>query len=83
MSSRRKTRRQCDAPPPFLPSKVASDATLGLHEPRPRPGVKCSGCGKACDELGRCWKCKEWTCRCGRLTGSVLISGCGRCEGVV
>lgn len=40
----------------------------------------CPKCSRPLDHLGRCFWCEEWLCRCGRLTGSCLISVCYACQ---
>lgn len=41
--------------------------------------ANCPECGTTLDPFGRCLKCMDWMCRCGRMTHSFFISECPPC----
>jgi hypothetical protein len=44
------------------------------------PPPRCPTCSRPLDDRGRCWKCCNRLCPCGRLTGSAFIAVCLLCE---
>jgi hypothetical protein len=40
----------------------------------------CPSCRRPLDHKGRCWRCCNRRCRCGRQTGSAFIATCLLCE---
>jgi hypothetical protein len=42
-------------------------------------GPPCPKCGSPTDDCRRCWRCFDWICLCGKLTGSALYSTCPQC----
>lgn len=52
----------------------------GLQEAVVKVRTSCPKCHSGTDVYRRCWRCLDWVCDCGGLTGSVFMSQCHACS---
>jgi hypothetical protein len=65
-----------DDPPADLLEDLAANKTAVLNALRT---MTCESCGRILDDKGRCWRCCDRRCPCGRWTGSAFIRLCFVC----
>jgi hypothetical protein len=61
-----------DEPPPELLAELAKSKASVLE-------MMCESCGQPLDEKGRCWRCCDRRCHCGRQTRSAFVELCYIC----